>query len=107
MADDDLRAQINQVHAHVLRLGEQLNVMTDIMLSLARTEERLASIVEHNQRQDVSIDENKKEIASVRQALEGPEGVHAKVAALLGKVGLAIVVGVYVINFYFTTLRGE
>lgn len=102
MADDDLRAQIKQVHEHVMRMGDKLDVITDIMLAIARTEERLTGMAEHNLRQDEAISDNKKEIAEVRKALDGPQGVHARVAVLMTKVGVAILVGVYVINLYFS-----
>lgn len=106
MADEDLRTQIKQVHEHVMKMGDKLDVITDIMLSIARTEERLTSMAEHNLRQDTAIDDNKKEISEVRKALDGPEGVHARVSSLMTKVGIAILVGVYVINLYFSPSGG-
>lgn len=106
MADEDLRSQIKQVHEHVMRMGDKLDVITDIMLSIARTEERLTGMAEHNLRQDEAINDNKKEIAEVRKALDGPEGVHAKVATLMTRGSIAILVGVYVINLYFAVPGG-
>jgi hypothetical protein len=107
MADEDLRTQIRQVHEHVMKMGDKLDVITDIMLSIARTEERLTGMAEHNNRQDKEISETKAEIAKVRATLDGPNGVHAKVAGLVTKMGIAILVGVYVINLYFTSTQGH
>ena len=104
MADEDLRTQIKQVHEHVMKMGEKLDVITDIMLAIARTEERLTGMAEHNLRQDAAIDENKKEISDVRKSLDGPEGVHAKVASLMGRGAVIVLVGVWVINYYFSNL---
>lgn len=105
MADEDVRAQLKQTHEYVMKLGEKLDekldVITDIMLSLARSEERQVAIIAHNERQDRSIDDNKKAIENVAAQLDGPNGIHTKVARLMGVGGAVVLVGVWVINYYF------
>ncbi len=103
MGDEVLHARVEHIHEQVVKMGQKLDVMTDIMLAMARTEERIVSIVEHNQRQDTAIEENKREIRTVRALIDGPDGIHVRLNTVVTRVGSLVAIGVFVINIYFKT----
>lgn len=114
MADEVLHARVDHVHEEVVKLGRKLDVITDIMLAMARTEERVASVIEHNLRQDAVIEANKiearqfaedlkRDVKELREVIDGPEGLRERLTTVVTRVGAVVAVGVFVINIYFKT----